>query len=332
MIRFCVMALLILIPGSAWPQECDADRGFLVNPPVYFSDTPDVPVTDFKTALPPPGATSPDFDVIYQESQGWKDQGEYVQPALKYKSTTYRLGVERAFNGGWSAKISIPYKHNRVAGAIAGLSTYGKAYNLSAIAIFGRKRLLDRGARESMVATLGIDLPTGRDRDTFVESNTATNAYYVNYPRRMPLGWQPSTGTTNGYLALAYGRKMCRLSWEAILAGKFFSAGDEDVKCGNIFVFDATGTYGVARNLALSLGLTYIDQSDDSYPNAPITGADALSGVTQHGSTLYLEPSARLRLMGRLTVGFGLKCPMLKPESGMQPKTLYSIIFYPDMP
>ena len=149
----------------------------------------------------------------------------------------------------------------------------------------------------------------------------------------MPLGWEPSSGTFNGLLAASYGRLYQRLSYEALLAGKIYGTNDEDVKIGNILIAAITGTYGINRDLAGSLGFTLRSQADDDYPDAPNPALfqTSLAGTTTHGTTLFLDFGVRYIVMKKVTVVFVLRTPIMDPDNGMVPRTQYSIIFYPNL-
>jgi hypothetical protein len=56
-----------------------------------------------------------------------------------------------------------------------------------------------------------------------------------------------------------------------------------------------------------------------------------LAGTTQHGTTLFLDPSFRFIAFRNVAVGLGLRIPVIKPDDGMVPDTRLDVIFYPGM-
>ena len=201
------------------------------------------------------------------------------------------------------------------------------------ISLIGKKVFWKGSSNQSAVVTAGVQLPNGLSTAAFGESNASTNGYYNNSPARLPISWQPSSGTLNGYLALAYGSRGHRLSYEGILLEKLYSSDDEDTKVGNIFIASINGTYGISRTLAGSLGVTLRSQADDSYPEAPSPGVDAppLMGTTTHGTTLYIDPSIRFVVDKQATIGIGFRLPAILPDNGMVPNVQVSFIAYPSM-
>jgi hypothetical protein len=204
---------------------------------------------------------------------------------------------------------------------------------LGDIAMLGKKLLWNRGQNEKLVATFGFELPTGKDDAVFDQSNSVTNAYYTGDSHRMPLSWQPGSGTWDGYLALAYSKTHERLSYEGLVAAKVNSTGDQDVKIGNTLIVAMSGTYGVVRQAAFSLSAVLRTQGNDRYPNAPAPGVGqpALAGTVVHGTILYLDPSIRINIAKLVTVGFGWRYPVIKPDDGLVPDLQGFIIFYPSM-
>ena len=323
-------ALLTLCCGTAAAGQ-DKSRGFLDNPPVFITSEPDIPLTGMGIGMPLPGEIVPDIDIVSVESDTFRDDTRDVQPALDVEINTYRIGALRGFNDGWAAGISIPWNRKRVRGQIGGLPATGVGDGFGDITLIAKKTLWTKD-HSMIVATAGIELPTGKDDATFAQSNAVTNGYYRGDQHRMPLGWQTGSGTLDGYLAIAYGRSVKRLSYVALFAAKLQSSGDQGVSIGNIFIGAASATYGISRNVAFSLGLTLRAQEDDSYPEAPPPGVTqvALAGTTLNGATLYLDPSVRVRIARRFTAGVGLRYPIVKPDEGMVPDVAVSFIFYPE--
>lgn len=309
----------------------DEDRGFLQSPPVFIDNLYNFPLAGMGTTIPEPGETIPDFDSLVYEAKKANLNGENVQPNLNARFTVTRIGALHGFSKDWGAVLSIPVQRSAITGEIGGQPATATNTTVGGITMLG-KRLLWRGrGSERAVVTFGMELPTGKDNGVFDQSNSVTNGYYTGYPQRYPLSWQPSSGTWNGYLALAYSKTQERLSYEALAAGKFYTKGDEDVKIGNIFIGAATGTYGIARYAAISASAILQVQGDDSYPNAPPPGVEqpALAGTTLHGTTLYVAPSFRVKVMNTVTVGFGWRIPVIEPDDGLVPEVRGFLIIYP---
>lgn len=334
-LRYILLLSLIVMatcPCEAAHTPTDKD-GFLDHPPVYVNNEPDFPLTGLGVLMPEPGAITPDVDFSGVSSDQFMLNGRNVQHGLDVEVNWIRVGALRGFKGGWAAGLSVPYYRNKVKGAIGGQPATSIAQGFGNIALGGKKIIWQDTDDARVIFAGALELPTGENDAIFGQSNFVTNGYFANSPQRVPLGWQPSAGTFNGLVALCYGRSLKRLSYEGLLAAKIFGAGDEDVKVGSIFIATATGTYGISRDLAGSLGLTLRSQADDSYPNAPAPGVNqpALAGTTTHGATLYLDAGVRYVIMGRVTVGFGVRTPIVKSDTGMVPTTQFSVIFYPSM-
>ena len=330
--RFLTVAalLLILCCGRAAAEE-GKSTSFLDNPPVFITSEPDIPLTGMGIEMPPPGATVPDIDIIGFDAEEFRQDGINVQPALQYRRHTYRIGALRGIEGGWAALVSIPWNRTRIRGEIGGLPATGVGEGFGDITVLAKKTLWTEG-RSTVVATAGLELPTGKDDATFAQNNAVTNGYYQGGQQRLPLGWQTGNGALDGYLAIAYGSGQRRLSYVALLATKLHGSGDQDVSIGNLFIGAASATYGITDSVAFSLGLTLRGQKDDSYPQAPPPGVNqpALAGTTTNGVTLYIDPSVRVRLFGRFVAGIGLRYPIVKPQDGMVPELSVSFIYYPE--
>ena len=253
------------------------------------------------------------------ESDGFRVAGNNVQPSLTTTLDSARLAVIHGFARRWAVGAWIPWKRTCVRGLLGGYPGNATVEAIGEPALFAKHVLMGSKRGSRLVAMAGIEFPAGLSDATFDQNNAATNGYYQNSPGRLPIGWQPSSGTLNGYLSLAYGRKWHRLSYEGILAGKFYSTGDEGTKVGNIFVAAATGTYGMGKNVAASLDITLRNQQDDFYPNAPAPGVYQPPdyGTTTHGTTVFLEPSIRFNVLKMATVGIGVFYPMVKPDNGL---------------
>lgn len=333
-IRFGALIVMVVVALAAGCAAQDAeDHGYLDRPPVFIDSLHDFPLAGMGTGMPQRGNAVPAFDLVSLESDGFKRNGADVQPSLRVKYDTLFAGAVYGLNRQWAAELIVPWTQVDVDGGIGGFPASGTVDGIGGVCLGGKRLLWSRWPNRSLVATGLLQLPNGFNRGAFDQSNTATNSYFQGYPRRMPLSWQPSSGTWNGYLALAYGQSMTRLSYVGLLATKLHSADDEDAKVGDIFVLAGSATYGVAKRLALSLGMTLRVQADDSYPQAPPPGIDQplLAGTTQHGTTLYLDPSVRFIVGRSIAVGLGVRLPVIEPDDGLVPRTKLNIIFYPGL-
>lgn len=317
--------------GAQW-VGANKDQGFLCNPPVYVSNEPDIPLTALSVLHPKPGEIVPDVDVSGLDAEQWNVDGNNVQPGLEVDFSWIRVSALRGFNGGWSAGLSIPWYRNKVIGEIGGSPASGVAEGFGNVTLLGRKVLWeDCTTGRRFTAAFGIDLPVGSDDQSFGPDNAVTNGYFSS-GRRIPLGWQPSSGTWNGIAGLAYGRSMGRFSWLAFTGGKLYGRNDEDVKIGNVLIAGLNGTYGFSRDLAGSLGFTMRAQADDDYPNSPLpVNGPLLQGTTNHGTVVYLDAAVRYTLFKKLTVGVGVRQPIMDPDDGMVTETQFSLIFYPNV-
>ena len=307
------------------------ERGFLDRPPVYINNEPDFPLTGLGGTMPAPGQIIPDVDISGVASDHWNHDGVNVQPGLDVKLRWIRVGAMRGFDGGWAAGLSIPYYRNRISGTIGGLPAASKADGLGGIMLGGKKILWQDRCRYNRIAfAAGVELPTGKDNAMFDQTNPVTEGYFPGL-QRVALGWQPSSGTTNGLMALSYLHSKGRFSYEGLVAGKIYGSGTQDVKVGNTFIASLQSTYGVSRDLAASFGLTFRTQKDDHYPNAPLTDTALLAGTTTHSSLLYLDMSLRYVVMRKVTIGVGIRTPINNPDEGMDPTTQFSVIFYPSL-
>ncbi len=326
-----MLPMVVLSSLCAAPVLAQQDRGYLDRPPVFIDSEHDFPLAGMGLGVPRPGQVIPAADLVSLDSDGFRLNGNEVQPNLSVKYTTFYLGALYGVSRNTAAELIIPWRRVRVGGEIGGFPASNSIDGIGGV-ILGAKRRIWTGSRgEQIVATGLIQLPTGMNHATFDQSNAATNAYFHGYPQRMPLSWQPSTGTLNGLLSLAYGRSLRRFSYAGLVATKLHSSDDEGVKVGDIFVLSGAGTYGVNERLALSLAMTLRVQADDSYPEAPAPGVDQplLAGTTQHGTTLYLDPSFRFIAFRSVSIGLGVRVPVIKPDNGLVPDTRLDIIFYP---
>lgn len=330
-----LFAVTILLTGTACLAQwsgAGGGRGFLCNPPVYVSNERDFPLTGLGVIMPGPGETVPVVDVSGEDADRWNVNGENAQPGLTLETNWIRAGALRGFKGGWAAGISVPWYRNVIKGSIGGQPANGVAQGFGNIALAAKKVVWeDCTTGRRLILGFGIELPTGTDDARFGPDNAVTNGYFNSPPRRIPLGWQPSTGTFNGLFTLAYGRTWERLAWQGLVAAKINGTDDEDVKVGNVFIASLQGTYGISRDLAGSLGFTLRGQDDDDYPISPLpVNGLALQGTTSHSTFLYLDASLRYTVMRKITVGVGVRVPITTPDQGMDPDPIFSVIFYPN--
>lgn len=332
-------AALLLSMGLAYTpcyaqwSGAEGGRGFLCNPPVYVNNEPYFPLTGLGVIMPKPGEIIPNIDASGQKADHWNVNGDNAQPALALKVNWIRAGALRGFKGGWAAGISVPWYRNVINGLIGGQPASGVAEGFGNIALLGKKILWeDCTTGRRLTLGMGIELPTGVKDQHFGPDNAVTNGYFNSPPRRIPLGWQPSNGAFNGLATLAYGRTWERLSWQGLLAAKINGTNDEDVKVGNAFIASLQGTYGISRDLAGSLGLTFRAQDDDSYPNSPLpVNGPQLQATTTNSSILYLDVGLRYTVLRKVTVGVGVRAPIVHPDAGMDPDPIFSLIFYPNV-
>jgi len=335
-LRFKELLLLLLlcvaISPAAWSNSDEPDEGYLIRPPVFLTDEPDVPLTTFAASVPVPGHLTLCSSASSPESDGFAQNGADVQPSLKLSRIGLAAGVMRGMGRGSAVGVLVPASWVRVRSGIGGLPATGDTYGLGGAILFAKKTLRSGRNGSLVVGSLGLELPTGEDDATFDQSNAVTNAYYANSPRRMPLTWQPSNGATNFHLVLSFGRALRRVSYQGILAYKLNGAGDEDVRLGNVIVGALSATYGLSPGIAGSLEVVLRSQGDDSYPNAPPPGVNqpALAGTTTHGTSLSINPSIRCSLGTRLTIGLGARLSVIKPNDGMVPRTRVFLILYPN--
>lgn len=329
LLTLLIAVLFLLIGGQAcfgqWSHP-RSERGFLCNPPVFLNNEPDFPLTGLGATMPAPGEIIPEVDLSGVSADHFNENGNNVQPGLDVELQWIRAGAMRGFNGGWAAGISIPYYRNRTLGTINGQPATSIGEGFGNIALGGKKVLWhDKCDVRRLMFAAGVELPSGKDSAVFGQSNPVTNSYFPTFPQRVPLGWQPSTGTWNGLLALSYGYSNKRISYEGLLAAKIFGTDGDDVKVGNILIAAITGTYGISRDLAGTLGFSVRSQADDSYPNP------TPAGTTTHSTILYVDVGVRYVVMGKVTVGFGIRQPINNPNAGLVPTTQFSVIFYPNI-
>ena len=319
-------------PCTAQWAAPDPSLGFLDRPPVFIPNEPDFPLTGLGVIMPAPGKIEPDVDVSGLSANHWFESGRNAQPSLRLTLSWIRVGALRGFSNGWAAGVSVPYYRNQVFGSIGGFPAPAIAEGWGNIALGVKKVIWEDDCRtQRMTAAGAVELPTGKDDAVFGTTNAATTGYFGS-SQRIPIGWQPSTGTWNGLVALAYARCKGRLSWEFLLAGKINGKGYQDAHVGNLLISAMTGTYGVSRNLAATVGLTLRAQQDDQYPNSPIpVNRFPLTATATHSTLLYLDVGIRCVVMDKAVVGVAVRTPVNQPSEGMQPTTQFSYIFYPNL-
>lgn len=300
-------------------------------PPVFLRDENDVPLATFGVFTVPRGQLRFCSSAAAPESSGFVQGGAPVQPALHVTGFGFRAGLMFGLGGGLTVGAMVPWSEMRAEYGIGGLPATGTANGVGGLLLFAKKPVWWGGHGDFVVASAGLELPTGQDACTFAQSNAVTNAYYSGYPQRMPLAWQPSNGAFNGHFVLGYLKRAGRVSYEGTAALKLHGAGDEDVMLGNILILAANGTCGLSERTALSLGLVYRSQGDDSYPNMPVASNPALAGTTTHGSAIYLDPTLRFDLTRRITIGLGMRQVLMQPDDGMIPRSRFFLIAYPKL-
>jgi len=211
------------------------NRGFLEDAPVFVHSEADVPLTQLGAGIPSTGTTVPDVDIQTVSSGGFRQHGQVVQPLLKVTENSYRIGVIRGY-GAFALGLSVRYVRNHVIGAIGGFPASGVAEGWGDLSLIGKRILWCGPGNGQLVFSGGIEIPTGEDNSIFGQSNVVTKSYYASQRLLMPIGWQPGTGTVNGYLTLAYRGGRGRLSYEGNIACKLFTPGVEDSKIGDILI------------------------------------------------------------------------------------------------
>lgn len=299
---------------------------------MFIPNEPDFPLTGLGVIVPAPGKIEPDVDISGLSANHWFQSGRNAQPSLRLTLSWIRIGALRGFRNGWAAGISVPYYRNRVFGSMRGFPAEGIAEGWGNIALGAKKVIWEDDRRFQMViAAGGVELATGKDNAVFGPTNVATTGYFGS-SQRIPIGWQPSTGTYNGLVALAYVRSKGRLSWEVLVAGKINGKGYQDAHVGNLLISAVSGTYGVSRDLAATLGLTLRAQQDDDYPSSPIpVNRFPLTATTTHSTLVYLDLAIRRVVMDKVVVGIALRMPVNQPSEGMQPTTQFTYIIYPNL-
>lgn len=327
------MAAALMLAATACIAQSDEDRGFLDNPPLFIENEPDVPLTLMGAAVPKPGDIIPGYDSITESSKEFRRNGVDVQPGLAARFDARRLSALGGVAPGWGAAITIPWQHTRITGTTGGLPATADLTAIGDMAIFGKRQLwrsLD--SKRTIGITGGLEFPTGNDNAHFDERNAVTNGYFQEEPGRLPLSWQPGGGSIKGYIAGAFEHRGGRLSYTGVLAAKLHSSEGEDATIGNIFVAAASGTYGIAKPIAVSLSMILRSQNDDSYPQAPAPGGvdgPLLNGTTNHGTMLWVVPSVRFQILGKLVIGAGVRIPAINPDDGFVPGTRGYLIIYP---
>lgn len=325
-----VVLLSIAIYGYCEEAEPEY-KGYLEKPPVFIIDDIDVPLGILGGDVPNKGTRNWDAGSSSFESDEVRKNGVVSQHGLSIEQTNIRLGAQIGVLDSWAVRISVPWRFTSIGSNIGGLPANTSINGLADIDLLLRKTIWMQPTGEKLVASLGIEVPTGKDNALFDQSNDSTNAYYRNSSRRLPMGWQNGNGAFDGILALAYEKKKGNFSYVLVGAAKVHGKSDEDVKIGDIFITALNSTYGLSKEWSGSVGITYKQQKNDSYPNAPAPGVgqNALAGTTEHGSMVFMDLGIRYTQKDKSTFGFGYRIPISNPDNGFVPDAKWSLIFSP---
>ena len=320
-----VLTLIIFAAVSVVAQ--DNNGGYFDKPHVYVEDDIYMPVGMLGTEAPPSDGIMWNIGSAYLSDTEFRSGGKEVQKNLGVRLWTLRGSIAKMY-GNTYLGINVPFGIDQISGRIGALPASRSSYGLGDVALIAKRNIWNGTDGSVVMAGVGIELPTGKDNITFDQLNANTVAYYPGNVKRMPLAWQPGSGSTDLYTSISYNKTVYRRAYEAILACKFNGKGDSDVRLGNLTVFSLNATQALNTNLAASLGVIYRRQQNDSYPNAPAPGVGqtALAGTTQHGSSLSLSPSIRFRLKQKITVGLSFTFPVVKPDNGLVPENRWGII------
>ena len=305
----------------------DNNKGYFDTPRIYVEDDIYMPVGLLAAKAPVDDKLTWDTGSAYVTNSSFRSGGTTVQSNLGVQLWKIRLAAVKTV-GNNTLCVNLPFAINQVSGQIGGQPASKSGYGLGDLALIGKRKIWDGGDNSDITFAAGIELPTGRDNLKFNQSNTITNAFYPGNTQRIPLAWQPGSGSTNVYTSLSYSKTGYRNAFGAILACKSNGKGDSDVRLGNLWVLSLNATHSLNANTATSLGLIYRRQQNDSYPLAPDPGIGqaGLAGVTQHGTSISLSPSIRFRLKQILTVGLSFSTPIVRPSDGLVPESRWGAI------
>jgi len=322
---FAVAVMVIFLAVSVSAQ--DNGGGYFDKPHVYVEDDIYMPVGMLGTEAPPNDGIMWNIGSAYVSDSGFKSGGNEVQKNLAVRLWTLRGSIAKMY-GNTYLGLNIPLGINQISGRIGALPSSRSSYGLGDAAIIAKRSIWNGTDGSIVMAGVGIELPTGKDNISFDQQNANTVAYYPGNVQLMPLAWQPGSGSTDLYTSISYNKTTYRRAYEAILACKFNGKGDSDVRLGSLTIFSLNATQALNSDLAASFGMTYRRQQNDSYPNAPSPGVNqtALAGTTQHGTSLSLSPSIRIRIKQRVTVGLSFTFPVVKPDNGLVPENRWGII------
>jgi hypothetical protein len=325
----CLILMGLWLVCMSASAQTITDYGYLKNPPVFMDTDRDVALTLMGPNVPQVFTVS--AEGVYVEADGFNKNGVDVQRRLIVDDLLFRLSAAWPFGDGGAIRAVIPYSRNRVRGFINGLNASGESTGFGDLGLIVNKRLFLKEDDSRLVASLGVDLPTGKDDEHFDFLNASTRGYYSTDPGRIPIGWQAGTKTTNFYGALAYGFGTGRTAYTAMVAAKIFTKGFEDSKVGNVFIAALGGTYGLSKTTALTAGLTLRSQKNDEYPNAPAPGVEGgiLQGTSLNGTSLIFDPSFRWDVHKNLTIGVKYRVPIVDPDDGDRPFTRFLLLLYP---
>ena len=319
----------ILLLGASASAQVIADYGYLRNPPVFIDTDRDVALTLMGPNVPQVFTLS--AEGVYTEAEGFNKNGRNVQPSLIVDALLFRLNAAWPLGEGGAIRAIVPYSRNRARGYINGLVASGESTGIGDISVLVNKRLWIREDDSRLVASFGVDLPTGKDDRHFDQFNASTRGYYSTDPGRMPIAWQAGTKSLNLYGGLSYGWGAERMAYHAIAALKVFGKGFEDSKIGTVGILAVGGTYGISRTTAVTAGLTLRSQKDDEYPRAPAPSVEGgvLAGTSLNGTSLIFDPSFRWDVHRNLTIGVKYRVPIMTPDNGDIPSTRLMLLLYP---
>lgn len=321
-----VVSILVLIPVwacSQTEQEYPGDR-----PMCHLEDEVTIPVRMLDSEMLPQDTLQWNVSSALVRSKEFRMQGQVVQPNLDVRLWTIRGSVSKMI-GNTYLGLNVPVGLVEVGGGIGNLPASSSDWALGDIALIAKRQLFSDQDKGKIVAGVGIEFPTGKDNLNFDQSNAATTAYYKQASPRLPIAWQPGSGSTDFFTSIAYNKSTSDRAYEAFFICKFHGKSDEDVRLGDIYMLSVNTMQNLSEKWSAGLGLALLKQENDSYPNAPTPGIGQalLAGTTEHGTTLFVSPSIKYRATGNQTYGFSLSLPIVKPDNGMVPSIQWNMIF-----
>lgn len=310
---FTMILCAALILAALTLQVTAQETGYFDRPRVYIEDDIAIPTTFMGAPIPQDKTLMWNISSAYLSSDKFKYEGQEVQQYLDVRLWNIRVSAEKMY-GKTSFGASLPIGINEVRGWINNLPTRSDGGKLGDISIVGKRDIWTGHDGDNVTLAAAIELPTGKDNTRFKDSNASTNAFYPQNNQRLPLGWQPGSGSTDFILSAAYNKAAYRKAYSAVLACKLHGKGDEDVQLGNVWLLSLNTTKALSPNLAASLGLTYRDAKNDKYPY-PLD--PVLNGTTQNGRAVFLSPGLQFRTKQNLTLGLSFRFPISKPNNGL---------------